>query len=91
MVSHSGPRAMYTVLTSLSLSLSVSSQLSAWTEDTEETSAPAPEVLCQPSPDYLGLQTVLQFPAVHCSEWSPGQTVLDDEDRVNKLSSDVTE
>ena len=44
-----------------------------------------------PSPDYLGLQTVLQFPAVHCSEWSPGQTVLDDEDRVNKLSLDVTE
>ena len=82
MVSHSGPRAMYTVLTSLSLSLVTT--LSPDRGHTEETSAPAPEVLCQPSPDYLGLQTVLQFPAVHCSEWSPGQTVLDDEDRVNK-------
>ena len=69
---------------SLSLSLSLVTTLSLDRGHTEETSAPAPEVLCQPSPDYLGLQTVLQFPAVHCSEWSPGQTVLDDEDRVNK-------
>ena len=68
----------------LSLSLSLVTTLSPDRGHREETSAPAPEVLCQPSPDYLGLQTVLQFPAVHCSEWSPGQTVLDDEDRVNK-------
>ena len=71
MVSHSGPRAMYAQDSS---PLSVSSQLSAGTEDTEDTPplAPAPEVLCQPSPDLdLGLQTLLQFPAVHCSGVEP--------------------
>ena len=71
MVSHSGPRAMYAQDSS---PLSVSSQLSAGTEDTGDTPppTPAPEVLCQPSPDLdLGLQTVLQFPAVHCSGVEP--------------------
>ena len=71
MVSHSGPRAMYAQDSS---PLSVSSQLSAGTEDTGDTPAPAPapEVLCQPSPDLdLGLQTLLQFPAVHCSGVEP--------------------